>query len=325
MTYIGIDISKATFVVAFPSGSGYSTETYTNDTKGIRKFIGKLSADTHHCVMEATGNYCFLLLYLLEHAGITASLVNPKKIKNYSRVMMSVTKTDDMDARLIADYGEKMKPAPYKLPSESLMLLKQKKTVIRQLQKQLTATKNLQSSLEPLPVKDRKCISSLKQTMTFLEKQIRYLERELVQTAESVFDKQLKALTSIKGIGVTLATALIIATGGFTCFNNAKQLSRYIGLCPTIEQSGSSVNIRGHINRNGDRNLRAMLYIATWSAIRYNKSCKECYERLRQRGKPGKVALVAVANKLVRQAFAVATSNTPYIDGFLSTKPDTAV
>ncbi len=325
MTYIGIDISKATFVVAFPSGSGYSTETYTNDTKGIRKFIGKLSADTHHCVMEATGNYCFLLLYLLEHAGITASLVNPKKIKNYSRVMMSVTKTDDMDARLIADYGEKMKPAPYKLPSESLMLLKQKKTVIRQLQKQLTATKNLQSSLELLPVKDRKCISSLKQTMTFLEKQIRYLERELVQTAESVFDKQLKALTSIKGIGVTLATALIIATGGFTCFNNAKQLSRYIGLCPTIEQSGSSVNIRGHINRNGDRNLRAMLYIATWSAIRYNKSCKECYERLRQRGKPGKVALVAVANKLVRQAFAVATSNTPYIDGFLSTKPDTAV
>lgn len=325
MTYIGIDISKATFVAAFPKGNGYRTEKFTNDTKGIRKFIGNLSTDTHHCVMEATGNYCFLLLYLLEHAGITASLVNPKKIKNYSRVMMSVTKTDDMDARLISDYGEKMKPAPYKLPSESLLLLKQKKTVIRQLQKQLTATKNLQSSLEPLPVKDKKCISSLKQTITFLEKQIKHLETELVQTAESVFDKQLKALTTIKGIGVTLATALIIATGGFTYFDNAKQLSRYIGLCPTIEQSGSSINIRGHINRNGDENLRAMLYIATWSAIRYNRSCKECYERLRQRGKPGKVALVAVANKLVRQAFAVATSNTSYIDGFVSTKPGAAV
>lgn len=169
MEYVGIDISKATFVAAFPSGKGFRTETYTNDIKGIRKFIGKLSAEKHHCVMEATGNYCFLLLYLLDHAGITASLVNPKKIKNYSRVMMSVTKTDDKDARLIADFGEKMKPAPYKLPSDTLMLLKQKKTVIRQLQKQLTATKNLQSSLEPLPVKDKKCLASLKQTMTFLD------------------------------------------------------------------------------------------------------------------------------------------------------------
>lgn len=321
MTYIGIDISKATFVAAFPSGSGYRTETFTNDTKGIRKFIGKLSADTHHCVMEATGNYCFLLLYLLDHAGIKASLVNPKKIKNYSRVMMSVTKNDDMDARLIADFGEKIKPAPYKLPSESLMLQKQKKTVIRQLQKQLIATKNLQSSLEPLPVKDKRCLASLKQTVAFLDKQIKYLEAELVQTAESVFDKQLKALTSIKGIGVTLATALIIATGGFTYFDNAKQLSRYIGICPTIEQSGSSINIRGHINRNGDENLRSMLYVAAWSASQHNKACKECYQRLRQRGKSGKLAMVAVANKLVRQAFAVATSNTSYIAGFVSTKP----
>lgn len=324
MTYIGIDISKTTFVAAFPSGNGYRTETFTNEVKGIRKFIGKLSADTHHCVMEATGNYCFLLLYLLDKAGIAASLVNPKKIKNYSRVMMSVTKTDDMDARLIADYGEKMKPVPYKLPSESLMLLKQKKTVIRQLQKQLTMTKNLLSSLEPLPVKDKRCLSSIKQTIVFLEKQIKSLEEELVQTAESVFERQLKALTSIKGIGITLATTLIIATGGFTYFDNAKQLSRYIGICPTIEQSGTSINLRGHINRNGDENLRSMLYVAAWSASRHNQACKECYQRLRNRGKSGKLAMIAVANKLVRQAFAVVTSNTSYVDGFVSAKPNTA-
>ena len=77
MTYIGIDISKATFVAAFPVERGYRTETFQNDAKGIRRFISKLSSDTHHCVMEATGNYCFLLLYLLDKAGIRASLVNP--------------------------------------------------------------------------------------------------------------------------------------------------------------------------------------------------------------------------------------------------------
>ena len=141
------------------------------------------------------------------------------------------------------------------------------------------------------------------------------------EVVTEVFDKQLKALTSIKGIGVTLATALIVATGGFTYFENAKQLSRFIGICPTIEQSGSSINIRGHINRNGDEHLRSMLYVAAWSASKYNKGCKECYDRLRTNGKPGKVAMVAVANKLVRQAFAVVKSNKSYIDGFVSTKP----
>ncbi len=322
MTYIGIDISKATFVAAFPVERGYRTETFQNDAKGIRRFISKLSSDTHHCVMEATGNYCFLLLYLLDKAGIRASLVNPKKIKNYARVMLSVTKTDAKDACLIADFGERFKPEPYKFPSEQIMLLKQKKTVIRQLQKQLTATKNLHTSLEPLPVKDKKCIQSLKQTTAFLEKQIKYMQQEMEEVVSEVFARQLKALTSIKGIGVTLASALIIATGGFTYFDNAKQLSRFAGICPTIERSGTSINIRGHINRNGDENLRSMLYVAAWSASRHNKACRECYQRLRSNGKSGKLAMIAVANKLIRQAFAVVTSNSSYIDGYISTKPN---
>lgn len=322
MTYIGIDISKATFVAAFPVERGYRTETFQNDTKGIRRFISKLSSDTHHCVMEATGNYCFLLLYLLDKAGIRASLVNPKKIKNYARVMLSVTKTDAKDACLIADFGERFKPEPYKFPSEQIMLLKQKKTVIRQLQKQLTATKNLHTSLEPLPVKDKKCIQSLKQTTAFLEKQIKYMQQEMEEVVSEVFARQLKALTSIKGIGVTLASALIIATGGFTYFDNAKQLSRFAGICPTIERSGTSINIRGHINRNGDENLRSMLYVAAWSASRHNKACRECYQRLRSNGKSGKLAMIAVANKLIRQAFAVVTSNSSYIDGYISTRPN---
>ena len=322
MTYIGIDISKATFVAAFPVERGYRTETFQNDIKGIRRFISKLSNDTHHCVMEATGNYCFLLLYLLDKVGIRASLVNPKKIKNYARVMLSVTKTDAKDACLIADFGERFKPEPYKFPSGQIMLLKQKKTVIRQLQKQLTATKNLYTSLEPLPVKDKKCVQSLKQTMAFLEKQIKYMQQEMEEVVSEVFARQLKALTSIKGIGVALASALIIATGGFTYFDNAKQLSRFAGICPTIERSGTSINIRGHINRNGDENLRSMLYVAAWSASRHNKACRECYQRLRSNGKSGKLAMIAVANKLIRQAFAVVTSNSSYIDGYISTKPN---
>ena len=252
MTYIGIDISKATFVAAFPVERGFRTETFQNDIKGIRRFISKLSRDTHHCVMEATGNYCFLLLYLLDKVGIRASLVNPKKIKNYARVMLSVTKTDAKDACLIADFGERFKPEPYKFPSEQIMLLKQKKTVIRQLQKQLTATKNLHTSLEPLPVKDKKCIQSLKHTMAFLEKQIKYMQQEMEEVVSGVFARQLKALTSIKGIGVTLASALIIATGGFTYFDNAKQLSRY-AFAPPLNDPAQASTYEGISTETGMR------------------------------------------------------------------------
>lgn len=95
-------------------------------------------------------------------------------------------------------------------------------------------------------------------------------------------------LTSIKGIGVTLAAALIVATGGFTYFDNAKQLTRYLGLSPIYQQFGTSVNVKGHINQNGDSNLRSQLYVAAFSSLRCNAECKACFDRLRSNGKPGK-------------------------------------
>lgn len=320
MNYIGIDISKKSFVAAFPNAKGYRTQEFENTPSGIRKLIKQLPDDSI-VVMEATGNYCFLLLYLLEKEYITKCLVNPKQIKQFARMMMSVTKTDAKDACLIAQYGEKMTPTPYMLPTETIMALKQKRTVLNQLKKQLGANRNLMESLSVLPKVDSSCKNSLKKIISALEKQIQALENEMKSVSESEFNTLLKRLTSIKGIGVTVATALIIATGGFTYFDNAKQFSRYIGVCPTICQSGSSVNIRGGINRNGDETIRSLFYIASWSALRHNTSCREMYLRLRNNGKPGKVALVAVANKLIRQCFAVVRSDTPYIDGFVSAKP----
>ena len=143
MTYVGIDVSKTTFVVAYSSDKASRTKTFKNTVKGVHEFIQTLSAAEHHCVLEATGNYSALLVYLLSEASITVSLENPLKIKNFARVMLSVTKTDETDARLIALYGEKMQPAPYKLRSDSILTLKQKRTVIRQLKKQIIATRNL--------------------------------------------------------------------------------------------------------------------------------------------------------------------------------------
>ena len=261
-----------------------------------------------------------MLVYLLSEAGITVSLENPLKIKNFARVMLTVTKTDEIDARLIALYGERMQPLPYRLRSEPILILKQKRTVLRQLKKQLVATRNLKDSMEVLPYFDPKCRKTIEKTIVFLEKQIKAMEEELASLAQGEYKKQMDLLTSIKGIGITLAAALIVATGGFTYFDNAKQLTRYLGLSPTYQQSGTSVNVKGHINRNGDSALRSQLYVAAFSSLRCNAECKACFDRLRSNGKPGKVAVIAVANKLVRQAFAVVTQGKPYVDGFKSAK-----
>ena len=303
MTYVGIDVSKATFVVAYSSAKTGKTKTFKNTVKGVHEFIQTVSPTEHHCVLEATGNYSALLVYLLSEAGITVSLENPLKIKNFARVMLTVTKTDEIDARLIALYGERMQPLPYRLRSEPILILKQKRTVLRQLKKQLVATRNLKDSMEVLPYFDPKA-----------------MEEELASLAQGEYKKQMDLLTSIKGIGITLAAALIVATGGFTYFDNAKQLTRYLGLSPTYQQSGTSVNVKGHINRNGDSSLRSQLYVAAFSSLRCNAECKACFDRLRSNGKPGKVAVIAVANKLVRQAFAVVTQGKPYVDGFKSAK-----
>ena len=315
--YIGIDVSKDSFVAAYPRKNGYTTMTFKNDTKGVRSFITSLPEDCH-CVMEATGNYSMLLLYLLQQAGIPTSMENPQKIKHFSCAMMTVTKTDEIDAKLIAVYGEKMNPEPYKIPAESILLLKQKRTVLRQLKKHLTATKNLQQALAVLPKQDLASKRTVEKTIKFLERQIAELEDEITNLSNKEYARQMSLLTTIKGISDTIASALIVATGGFTYFSNAKQISRYLGLCPTYQQSGTSVNVKGHINRNGDPHLRGQLYVAALVCIRYNKACKDTYENLRAKGKSAKVALIAIANKLIRQAFAVVTKNQPYVDGFVS-------
>ena len=316
MTYIGIDVSKDSFVAAYPKKSGYSTKTFPNTTSGVRQFITSLPEDSH-CVMEATGNYSMLLLYLLQQANIIVSMENPQKIKYFARAMLSTTKTDEIDAKLIALYGEKMEPAPYKISSESIILLKQKRTVLRQLKKQLTAMINLQHSLSVLPKQDPTAKVATEQTIKFLRKQISKMEEEITNISNKEFKRQMELLTSIKGIGENIASALIMATGGFTYFSSAKQISRFLGLCPTYQQSGTSVNIKGHINRNGDTHLRSMMYVVAFSSIRSNTACRETYERLRSNGKSGRVAIIAVANKLIRQAFAVVTNNRPYIDGYV--------
>lgn len=303
-TYIGIDVSKGSLSVAMPKPTkGWKVSNYANTPDGIRSLVNQLPGQAH-CVLEATGSYSVLVTYMLTQAKVTISVINPKQSHHFAKMHLSVTKTDPRDAVLLSEYGRVMQPSVYQISSDSLLMLRQKRTLLRQYQKQRVVLLNLLESFNPLPLKDATVQQSLQQMIIHFQTAIAQLKAEITQVCQADFADQLKRLTSIKGISHTIATALIETTNGFRDFASAKALAKFIGVAPIIYQSGK-VGITKGINRSGDAHLRSQLYMASLSAIRYNKSCRECYQRLKAAGKITNVALMAVVNKLLRQAFAV--------------------
>lgn len=310
-TYIGIDVSKDSLSVAVPKpNTGWKVNEYTNSPDGIRTLISQLP-DQAHCVLEATGSYSVLATYMLTHSGVTISVINPKQSHHFAKMHLSITKTDPRDAVLLAEYGRAIQPPVYQMSNDSLLLLRQKRTLLRQYQKQRVSLLNLFASLQPLPLKDPTVQQSLQQMIAHFEAAIAQLKAEINQVCQADFTEQYKRLRSIKGISYAVATALIETTNGFRDFASAKALAKFIGVAPVIYQSGK-VGITKGINRSGDAHLRSQLYMASLSAIRYNKPCRECYQRLKAAGKVTNVALMAVVNKLLRQAYAVVKFNEDY-------------
>jgi transposase len=105
---------------------------------------------------------------------------------------------------------------------------------------------------------------------------------------------------------------LNVITDGFTKFEHHKQLTAYIGFSPRVYQSGTSVKGKGHICKMGNAQIRKLLYLCSWTAKFCNKACREMYERLKEKGKPERVIKIAIANKLLKQAFAIGKSQMNY-------------
>ena len=111
---------------------------------------------------------------------------------------------------------------------------------------------------------------------------------------------------------------LVVLTGGFERFSSAGELCSYAGLTPVIRQSGSSVKGRPRISKIGNQKLRNLLFMCSFNACKYNKACRDLYGRIVTKGKSKKLALIAVSNKLLKQAFAIAKSGLPYDENFVS-------
>ena len=146
-----------------------------------------------------------------------------------------------------------------------------------------------------------------------------FLEKTLLDNVKKEYQESLTLLKSIPWIGNKTALKLLVFTDGFQRFESAKELCSYAGLTPIIRQSGSSINGRSRISKMGNTKLRNLLFMCSFNACKYNRACKALYDRIVAKGKSKKLALIAVCNKLLKQAFAVVKNGLPYDDQYKST------
>lgn len=276
--------------------------------------------------MEATGVYHTQLAEFLYDKGVFVSVVNPLVVKRYIQMNLRRIKTDKADAEMITKYAQSVslttyKPAPIyvkecRILTENIDLLIKSRTML----------KNWIHALNHKSEKSRSIlISPLKRAIKDLNKQIQKLEAELLRLVQGAEADLLTRLQSIPGIGKSTALFLIVLSEGFKKFESAKQFTCYVGLSPVEKKSGSSVRGRSSISKQGNGKLRNLLFMCSFNACKSNAACKALYDRIVAKGKSKKLALIAVANKLLKQAFAITRSGLIYDPEFRSVKPGLTV
>lgn len=313
-TFIGVDISKATFDFYFNDHNSNYGKLH-NHQEGFEVFINMLPQDPW-VVMEASGPYYYQLACFLSQQGIPVSVVNPLVIKRFSQMKLQRTKSDKADARIISEYAHIATLRSWRPPSEDMHHLQQLFTTLEQVIKQRTALGKQMMAFQATGSVDEQL---LRLNETWIA-QLESTQKELEKMIEEKVDKQSaslrKNLQSIPGIGPKTSILLIVSCKGFIPFQHYKQVISYLGLAPRIYQSGTSVRGRARICKMGMGKVRACLYMAARSARRHNTACRRLYDRLRAKGKPHRVAMIAVANKLIKQAFAIVKSGVKYQDDF---------
>lgn len=306
--YFGIDISHLVFDVTDSQGNHYQ---FKNNPAGFNKF-GKLLGIESHCVMEATGYYHYQLAYHLLESGIKVSVENPLAVKRFIQMKLSKVKTDKSDSRLICEYAKQVELKLWRGNSKHQTECLQMARLLAVYTKQATMLKNKLHGEAVLGNPNRTVVSSLKRSLKHVEKEMINLEKELVALVKQAHQNVLTNIKSIPGIGAKTSLMLVVLTDGFERFASGSELCSYAGLTPITRKSGSSVTGRSRISKMGNKTLRNLLFMCSFSACKHNKACREIYERIVAKGKSKKLALIAVCNKLLKQAFAVARSGLKY-------------
>ena len=312
--FIGVDVSKDVIDLYDSQGNYHQ---FKNSYSGFKKLLAITTVSTH-CVMEATGYYHLKLAYFLQEEGVAVSVENPLKIKRFIQMKLSKIKTDKSDAKQIYEYGLSQAPALWKGNSKTHQECLQIMSLLALYTKQGTQLKNKIHGENTLGNPCKFVVQSLKKQLKRLNIELDRLEDLLESKVKESYRTSLTLLQTIPGIGKKTALLLLVMTDGFNRFNSAKELCSYSGLTPVIRQSGSSVRGKSRISKIGNSRLRNLLFMCSFNACKYNKGCKALYDRIVAKGKSKKLALIAVCNKLLKQAFSIVKSGLPYDESFVS-------
>lgn len=306
--FVGIDISKDVFDI-YDSKEGHYQ--FSNDEKGIKMFCKQLTSD-HWCVMEATGSYHQRLAISLFDKGLKVSVINPLIIKRFIQMKLNQVKTDKSDAKMICQYAEEQSLELWSPEPDYIVQCKTLHGVVCLYFKQRTALKNTLHAMLTSNRGKGKLIRSIERQLKCLDKEISLLEVEIEHLIRKNEQGLFTRLNTIPGIGKKTSMLLIVSTNGFRDFESSRQLSSYFGLAPNERSSGSSIRGRSRISKMGDPLVRNHLFMCSFTACKHNPQCKALFDRIVRKGKSKKLALIAVCNKLIKQAYGIAKSGLDY-------------
>jgi len=314
---IGIDISKSTFDVSYLKKDKWEHKVFKNQSTGFEQFK-KIIKSADWIVMEASGPYYVQLATFLNLGNYKVCVLNPLIIRRYSQTRLYRAKTDKKDAKTIAEYGAQYELKRWYPESNHCIEIKQLYTALELLKKQKHQTKRQLESFEVTGVLSNSLKKELKQLLLLLTRRIIKFEKQIEKLGELAYKDTIQRLRTIPGVGIKTAIMISVVTNNFTKFENYKQLTAFVGFSPRLYQSGTSVKGKGHICKMGKPQIRKLLYLCSWSAKRVNKTCIEMYNRLKEKGKPERVIKIAIANKLLKQIFAVAKNKQYYNENYQS-------
>lgn len=289
--YLGIDVAKDSVVLA--SAPAGITGTFATDAAGLSALVAQCQAPpVTLIVLEATGGYEAPVVAALASAGLPVVVVNPRQVRDFARATGRLAKTDALDATVLALFGARVQPVPRPLPDAATQELQALVLRRRQL-------------LDILHAERLRHATSHGRVRANLRSHIHWLEQSLADTddtlqgciaASPLWRVQDELLQSVPGVGPTLASTLLGLVPELGHLDR-RQIAALIGVAPLARDSGT---LRGRRTCWGGRApVRQVLYMAALVAAHWNPALRVFYQRLRAAGKPAKLALTAVARKLL--------------------------
>jgi transposase len=302
---IGIDVSQAHLDVHVrPTDEAFRV---SYDDAGLTTLLTRLQAlRPLLIVFEATGGYEVPLAATLASAELPLAIVNPRQIRHYGRAIGQLAKTDRLDARLIARFGEDVRPAARAVPNEQARALGELLARRRQLVEMLVAEQNRRRL-----VRDRRVQRQVDAHIAWLEEALRRLDHDLTTLVRSTpaWREADDLLRSVPGIGPITACTLIGDLPELGRLDR-RRIAALVGLAPFARDSGAFHGLR--MITGGRPHIRRVLYMATLSAIKCNPAIRRFHHRLVAAGRPGKVAITAAMRKLLTILNAMLRDRRPW-------------